>query len=230
MLAGPPLDPDYATAWPAGIGVGRGQRRPATVATVDLTGVGDATAIRDPTLARAAVQQLVWTVTAVAADRGAHPDRGPAARRRRRATLWGRRVAGTADPGRRARHAGPDLARSRRSRATPSPPRSPSSWTARSSRRRSGCGSATPTARSSRTSRCCWTPARRPGARRTVALTLPPGDYTVEAYFGIRAGRQRVKAWTTTTSPCAAARVRAALARSPRRRRGLGGGGRCSAG
>jgi hypothetical protein len=58
-LSGPPLDPDYATPWPAG----------ATVNTVTVdNGVStvDISAAPPPGIA---VQQLVWTATAVAADR-----------------------------------------------------------------------------------------------------------------------------------------------------------------
>jgi len=58
-LSGPPLDPDYATPWPAGATV-RNVTVDNGVSTVDLTA---------PAPAPIAVQQLVWTVTAVAADR-----------------------------------------------------------------------------------------------------------------------------------------------------------------
>jgi Immunoglobulin-like domain of bacterial spore germination/Sporulation and spore germination len=60
-LSGPPLDPDYATPWPAGATI-RGVTVASGVSTVDLS-----VAAPSPI----AVQQLVWTATAVAADRGA---------------------------------------------------------------------------------------------------------------------------------------------------------------
>jgi Immunoglobulin-like domain of bacterial spore germination/Sporulation and spore germination len=59
-LSGPPLDPDYATPWPAGASV-RAVSVDNGVSTVDVS-ANPPDAI--------AVQQLVWTVTAVAADRG----------------------------------------------------------------------------------------------------------------------------------------------------------------
>jgi hypothetical protein len=94
MLASPPLDPDYTTPWPAGIGVGA-VTITDRVATVDLTGVAGATAIQDPAVAQAAVQQLVWTVTAVTADRnttltGVRVTLGGSAS----TTLWGVAVGG----------------------------------------------------------------------------------------------------------------------------------------
>ncbi len=56
-------DPDYGSAgWPAAARVGS-VAVAGDVATVDLTGVGTATP--EPVAARLAVQQLVWTVTAV---------------------------------------------------------------------------------------------------------------------------------------------------------------------
>jgi hypothetical protein len=60
-LSGPPLDPDYATPWPAGATV-RNVTVDNGVSTVDITA---------PAPGPIAVQQLVWTVTAVAADRQA---------------------------------------------------------------------------------------------------------------------------------------------------------------
>ena len=55
-VSGPPLDPDYATPWPAGAAV-RGVTVDSGVSTVDVS-----VAAPDPV----AVQQLVWTATAVA--------------------------------------------------------------------------------------------------------------------------------------------------------------------
>jgi hypothetical protein len=69
MVAGQPFDPDYSSQWPAGVSVadvrldtsgGKG-----TVAVVDLTGTMPA-----GTAGATALQQLVYTVTAVSADRG----------------------------------------------------------------------------------------------------------------------------------------------------------------
>jgi len=64
-LDGGASDPDYRTRWPGTAQI-RGVRIEDAVATVDLSAVG-----RSPgsaSAARAAVQQLVWTVTAVTAD------------------------------------------------------------------------------------------------------------------------------------------------------------------
>jgi hypothetical protein len=58
-VAGAPFDPDYATAWPGGT-TASSVAVSAGVATVDVSQPGDETAL----------QQLVWTITAVAADRG----------------------------------------------------------------------------------------------------------------------------------------------------------------
>jgi hypothetical protein len=60
-VAGPAADPDYRSGWPAGVTVGAVSVSDG-VATVNLAG---------PEGGPMAVQQLVWTVTAVAADRGA---------------------------------------------------------------------------------------------------------------------------------------------------------------
>jgi hypothetical protein len=64
-LDGGAFDPDYRTRWPGTAQV-RAVRIEDAVATVDLSAVG-----RSPgsaSAARAAVQQLVWTVTAATAD------------------------------------------------------------------------------------------------------------------------------------------------------------------
>jgi hypothetical protein len=58
-LSGPPLDPDYATPWAAGATV-RSVTVDNGVSTVDITAAAPS---------GIAVQQLVWTATAVAADR-----------------------------------------------------------------------------------------------------------------------------------------------------------------
>lgn len=65
MLSGDAYDPDYASSWPAAATV-RGVRVEGGVAIVDLGGVA-----RNDVAAQVAamtVEQLVWTVTAVAAD------------------------------------------------------------------------------------------------------------------------------------------------------------------
>jgi hypothetical protein len=64
-LRGTPLDPDYRTLWPRGAAL-RGARLDGSVIVVDLSGAGRSTG--SAATARAAVQQLVWTVTAVTAD------------------------------------------------------------------------------------------------------------------------------------------------------------------
>jgi hypothetical protein len=67
MVRGAAFDPDYGSRWPDTARV-RGVQIDGRIATVDLSGVG-----RSPgsaAAARAAVQQLVWTVTAVTADQG----------------------------------------------------------------------------------------------------------------------------------------------------------------
>jgi hypothetical protein len=56
-------DPDYATLWPAGITV-RDVTIDGGIATVDLSGTGT----RPPAQPALAVQQLVWTVAAAVAD------------------------------------------------------------------------------------------------------------------------------------------------------------------
>jgi len=71
MLDGDALDPNYASSWPASASV-RSVELDGKVAVVDLAGAAVNGA--DPATARAAVQQLVWTVTAVAADRGTQLD------------------------------------------------------------------------------------------------------------------------------------------------------------
>ena len=181
MLASPPLDPDYATAWPAGIGVG-----PVTltgsVATVDLTGVDGAAAVRDPALARAAVQQLVWTVTAVAADRGS-PLTG--VRRDAQRCGAGHPVGGGgrrgADPGRRGRDAGRDLAR------LTAAGRHGGAQLHRAAGRLCLRGGG-PAARAQPGRHGPLGPAgaaergRAGPGRAMVPLTLPPGVYTVETY------------------------------------------------
>jgi len=67
MLRGTAADADYTSPWPRGASV-RGVRVEGGVATVDLAGAARNDV--DAATARAAVQQLVWTVTAVTADRG----------------------------------------------------------------------------------------------------------------------------------------------------------------
>jgi hypothetical protein len=86
LRPGSPADPDYATLWPTGIDV-RQVRIENGVAVVDLTSVGpapnqpptpspapapapsaSAKPLSSATLARLAVQQLVWTVAAAVAD------------------------------------------------------------------------------------------------------------------------------------------------------------------
>jgi hypothetical protein len=67
MLRNDPLDPDYSGAWPAGATV-REVRIEGSVAVVDLGGVA-ANNVGSLTAAMS-VQQLVWTVTATAADAG----------------------------------------------------------------------------------------------------------------------------------------------------------------
>ena len=67
MLSVDPADPDYSSPWPAGASV-RGVELEDGIAVVDLAG-----AVRNDVgseQAHAAVQQLVWTVTGVTADRG----------------------------------------------------------------------------------------------------------------------------------------------------------------
>jgi hypothetical protein len=79
MLANDPADPDYWSPWLVGTGV-RGVRIEGTVAVVDLAGTGGPPGTPVPTpipstpVARAMVQQLVWTVTAVGAEREAGLD------------------------------------------------------------------------------------------------------------------------------------------------------------
>jgi Immunoglobulin-like domain of bacterial spore germination/Sporulation and spore germination len=67
MLAGAATDPDYTSDWPAGVSV-RSVRIDPDAIVVDLAGAG--VAPTDPQRARAAVQQLVYTATGVAADQG----------------------------------------------------------------------------------------------------------------------------------------------------------------
>jgi hypothetical protein len=64
MISGRPLDPDYHSEWPGTAGV-RSVEVAQDTMTVDLTGVGPAP--RHPALA---VQQLVYTATAAAAQLG----------------------------------------------------------------------------------------------------------------------------------------------------------------
>jgi hypothetical protein len=65
MLRGLPIDPDYQSLWPSSATV-RGVRLQGSVAVVDVAGAADHIAVA--AVARAAAQQLVWTVTAVTAD------------------------------------------------------------------------------------------------------------------------------------------------------------------
>lgn len=67
MLTVGPFDPDYSSPWPVGATV-RDVTVDGDVAVVDLSGAQSNTL--DKQSARMAVQQLVWTVTGVAADRG----------------------------------------------------------------------------------------------------------------------------------------------------------------
>jgi spore germination protein GerM len=71
MMRNDPLDPDYSSAWPAGATV-RGVRIEAGVAVVDLAGVANNSVGAEN--AAMTIQQLVWTVTAVAADAGSPVD------------------------------------------------------------------------------------------------------------------------------------------------------------
>ena len=71
MLDGDAFDPEYASSWPASASV-RSVELDGKVAVVDLGGATVNGA--DPATARAAVQQLIWTVTGVAADRKAPLD------------------------------------------------------------------------------------------------------------------------------------------------------------
>jgi hypothetical protein len=66
VLTDRPFDPDYTSSWPAGVNVG-GVTLAGGVAAIDLTGPA-------ATVAPIAIQQLVWTATAVAADRGIQLD------------------------------------------------------------------------------------------------------------------------------------------------------------
>ncbi|GAA1890998.1 GerMN domain-containing protein [Asanoa iriomotensis] len=72
MFGGAPADPDYASAWPAGVAV-RGVSVTGDVATVDLGGATPPDAI--------AAQQLVWTVTAIEGLHGVRVGTGPLLRR-----------------------------------------------------------------------------------------------------------------------------------------------------
>lgn len=63
MLGGKPLDPDYRTLWPSGASV-RSVQIQGSVAVVDLTGAASNPGVGALGEAQA-VQQLVWTVTAV---------------------------------------------------------------------------------------------------------------------------------------------------------------------
>jgi hypothetical protein len=67
MLSGAAADPDYASAWPAGAAV-RGVTVASDAIVVDLSGATVNGA--DPATATAAVQQLIYTATGVAADQG----------------------------------------------------------------------------------------------------------------------------------------------------------------
>jgi Sporulation and spore germination/Immunoglobulin-like domain of bacterial spore germination len=67
MLSVAPFDPDYSSSWPAGSAV-RDVTLDGEIAVVDLSGAQANTV--DKQSAQMAVQQLVWTVTGVAADRG----------------------------------------------------------------------------------------------------------------------------------------------------------------
>ncbi len=67
MLRDDAADPDYRSLWPAGATV-RGVRIEGSVAVVDLGGA--ATNSVGAEAAELTVQQLIWTVTAVAADAG----------------------------------------------------------------------------------------------------------------------------------------------------------------
>jgi hypothetical protein len=66
VLADHPYDPDYTSSWPAGVSVAA-VTMAGGVAVVDLVGPGTS-------VGQIAIQQLVWTVTAVAADRGIQLD------------------------------------------------------------------------------------------------------------------------------------------------------------
>lgn len=68
MLTGEPYDPDYVSAWPTSATV-RAVRIDGDVAVVDLGGVSTNNVGSE--VAELTVAQLVWTVTAVAADAGA---------------------------------------------------------------------------------------------------------------------------------------------------------------
>jgi hypothetical protein len=67
MLGRTARDPDYSTAWPAGTRI-RDVRISGDAVTVDLAGAGAGPA--DDRTARIAVQQLVWTATAVSGKPG----------------------------------------------------------------------------------------------------------------------------------------------------------------
>ena len=71
MLRGEPVDPDYSSAWPSGATV-RGVRIEGGVAVVDLGGIASNSVGAET--AGMTVEQLVWTVTAVAADAGSPLD------------------------------------------------------------------------------------------------------------------------------------------------------------
>lgn len=71
MLRDDPLDPDYFGAWPDGATV-REVRVESNVAVVDLGGIDSNSAGAET--ATMTVEQLVWTVTAVAADAGSPVD------------------------------------------------------------------------------------------------------------------------------------------------------------
>jgi hypothetical protein len=72
MFAAAPADPDYASAWPAGVAV-HGVTVTGDVATVDLGGATPPNPV--------AAQQLVWTVTAISGLKGVRIGAGPLLRR-----------------------------------------------------------------------------------------------------------------------------------------------------
>jgi hypothetical protein len=101
MLANDPADPDYWSPWLVGTSV-RGVRIEGSVAVIDLAGTSGPPGTPVPTpipptpVARAMIQQLVWTVTAVSAEREAGLDGvrllfdgAP------RSQFWGADVSGT---------------------------------------------------------------------------------------------------------------------------------------
>jgi hypothetical protein len=188
MLANDPVDPDYWSPWLVGTNV-RGVRIEGSVAVIDLAGTSGPSGTPVPTpipptpVARAMIQQLVWTVTAVSAEREAGLDgvrllfEGVP-----RSTYWGADVSGTLHRGAYASTAAPlwVISPQEGSRVSRTFDVHLAGSVFEATARLRVRDSSGEVVSDQQVMLSAGAPAQ---GDAHVSLTLPPGSYTIEAYF-----------------------------------------------